>query len=76
LDRQRLIDVLLELNRRRIPFLLSYDGHRGGRLYGSPLPDATDTVRLDLNAGTSSQATLLGRTEVTVESLYVSQLLM
>jgi DNA adenine methylase len=75
MDRQRLIDVLLDLNRRRIPFLLSYDGHRGAKRYGPPLPDEIDAVRLELHAGTSSQATLLGRKEVTVESLYVSRLL-
>jgi DNA adenine methylase len=75
MGRERLIGLLLDLNKRRIPFLLSYDGRCGARRYGEALPEAIGAVRLELHAGTSSQATLLGRSEATVESLYVSQLL-
>ncbi len=44
----------------------------GERTYGPPLPAALGLSRLLLDAGTSSQATLLGRAEKTVESLYLS----
>lgn len=73
--RQRLIAALEELNRRGVPWLLSYDGSHGEKRYGPPLPDRLDAVRLELVAGRSSQATLHGRKAITVESLYVSGML-
>lgn len=72
LTRQRLIDQLAGLRARKVPFLLSYDGQCGGRQYAEPLPHSLGLTRLDLEAGRSSQATLAGRADVTVESLYVS----
>lgn len=57
---------------RGVPFALSYDGMTGGREYGPPLPDSLGLTRLLLHAGTSSQSTLSGRKEETVESLYVT----
>ncbi|MFC1643317.1 DNA adenine methylase [Myxococcota bacterium] len=71
LERERLIGVLEDLNRRGVPFLLSYDGSCGDRAYGEPLPARLGAVRIELEAGRSSQSTLSGRDEVTVESLYV-----
>ena len=74
--RQMLQDELVlgleSLMERHIPFALSYDGATGGREYGPPLPKALGLTRLLLNAGTSSQATLNGRREDTVESLYLT----
>jgi len=67
-----LVSGLESLRRRRIPFALSYDGATGGREYGPPLPQALGLTRLLLNAGTSSQATLNGRMEQTIESLYLT----
>ncbi len=72
LDRERLIVGLESLNRRGIPFLLSYDGQCGEKVYGSELSPSLHLTRLELNAGRSSQATLNGREEMTIESLYVS----
>lgn len=72
LQRERLIAVLANLNSRNVPFLLSYDGQCGNKVYGSALPASLCLTRLELHAGRSSQATLNGRTDVTVESLYVS----
>ena len=72
LDRDRLIAVLADLNRRGVPFLLSYDGRCGAKTYGAALPDWLGLLRLELEAGRSAQATLNGREERTVESLYVS----
>jgi len=72
LDRERLELALAELHLRGVPVLLSYDGRCGDKTYGPPLPDRLGLVRLELHAGRSSQATLLGRTDETVESLYIS----
>jgi len=70
-SRDRIIEALTILNEKSIPFILSYDGFCGERNYGSPLP-STVAHRILLNVGRSSQATLNGRDEVTIESLYVS----
>ncbi len=67
-----LVCGLKALRQRNIPFALSYDGATGGREYGPPLPAALGLTRLLLNAGPSSQATLNGRREETVESLYLT----
>ena len=72
-DRDRLIATLRDLNQRNVPYLLSYDGCCGTTTYGSPLPEDLHLTRLELVAGRSSQATLSGRSEITVESLYVSR---
>ena len=72
LDRDRLIAILADLNRRGVPFLLSYDGQCGDKIYGAILPESLHLTRLELNAGRSSQATLSGRAEETIESLYTS----
>ncbi|HLW77357.1 MAG TPA: DNA adenine methylase [Bryobacteraceae bacterium] len=71
-SRDRIVDALETLNRKRVPFLLSYDGSCGDRSYGAALP-ARIARRILLDAGRSSQATLNGRAERTVESLYVSR---
>jgi DNA adenine methylase len=74
-DRNRLIAALHDLNRRGVPYLLSYDGRCGDRTYGPALPEELHLKRLELVAGRSSQSTLSGRAEITVESLYVSETL-
>lgn len=68
----RLIAGLRELRKRGIRFALSYDGMTGNKEYGPPLPEDLGLTRLLLHAGVSSQATLVGRKEETVESLYLS----
>lgn len=73
-SRDQMIEALGILNAKGIPFILSYDGSCGERHYGSPLPE-TVAHRLALDVGRSSQATLNGRADVTIESLYVSHLL-
>jgi DNA adenine methylase len=69
------VTELDQLNRRGIRFLISYDGRSGGRSYGEPLPDYLDLTLVEIEAGMSSQATLLGREEITFESLYLSKTL-
>ena len=72
LAQEDLVAGLEDLRRRDVPFALSYDGMTGGRAYGPPLPKKLGLTRLLLHAGTSSQLTLSGRYEQTVESLYVT----
>ncbi len=66
------VEVLETLNFRNISYLVSYDGRTGDRMHGRRLPDHLRLHFVELEAGRSSQATLLGRAEVTVESLYLS----
>jgi DNA adenine methylase len=69
---QELVAVLESLNARSLSYLVSYDGTTGGRAHGQFLPENLRLRRVGLECGRSSQATLLGRVEQTVESLYVS----
>jgi DNA adenine methylase len=73
LDLDELIEELNQLNKRKVPFILSFDGACGERKYGQELPDYLQLERVELFAGRSTQATLLGRDEITVESLYLSK---
>lgn len=72
LDLDELVNGLDELNERRIPYLLSFDGTCGDKSYGKELPKFLQLEKVSLNAGRSSQAILLGRDDVTIESLYIS----
>jgi DNA adenine methylase len=72
ITQEKLVEGLQSLLQRDIRFALSYDGMTGGREYGPPLPSELGLTRLLLHAGVSSQATLSGRTEETIESLYMS----
>lgn len=72
LDVSCLITELGTLNDKGVPFALSYDGSCGDRRYGSDLPASLGLVHLTVVVGRSSQATLAGRKDVTVESLYLS----
>ena len=73
--RRRLEALLADLNARSVPWILSYDGRTGARTYGEPLPPDLWAAHLELHAGRSSQATLVGRDDRTVESLYVGRAL-
>jgi DNA adenine methylase len=70
--RLRLEGLLADLNERAVSWILSYDGRSGERTYGEPLPRHLWGSHLSLPAGRSAQATLAGRIEQTVESLYLS----
>ncbi len=69
------IDALDGLNRKGIRYLISYDGKLGEKSYGEMLPEHLNLTRIEIEAGRSSQATLLGRNDETVESLYISKTL-
>ncbi len=71
-DFAQFVEALTELNERNISYIVSYDGRTGVKTYGPPLPDHLRLELVELHAGRSSQATLLGRTDETVESLYLS----
>lgn len=66
------VEVLESLNFRDIKYLVSYDGRTGERVHGRKLPERLRLHLIELHAGRSSQATLLGHDEVTVESLHLS----
>lgn len=69
------VTALDELNGRSISYIVSYDGRRGDKVFGEPLPPELGLTLIELEAGRSSQATLLGRDEITYESLYFSRAL-
>lgn len=69
------VSSLQTFNERGLSFIVSYDGKLGDRRYGQPLPRELELKCLELNAGRSSTATLLGRQDVTIESLYLSKAL-
>ncbi len=71
-DHEEFCDELAALNDRNTMFIVSYDGRTGTKTYGRPLPNSLGLARLEIRAGRSTQATLLGRSEVTYESLYIS----
>jgi len=72
LDFETFVSNLHKLNEHKISFILSYDGKSGATSYGKPLPASLDLVHIEIDAGRSSQATLLGRSHNTYESLYIS----
>jgi DNA adenine methylase len=72
LDYDALIAELDRLNSRDVPFILSFDGICGTKEYGESLPASLSLKHVLLNAGRSTQATLLGRSDITYESLYLS----
>jgi DNA adenine methylase len=66
------VATLEQLNRRSIPYIVSYDGRTGNKTHGQHLPPSLRLEHLEIDAGRSTQATLLGRTDRTIESLYLS----
>jgi len=71
-DFDKFMERLHQLNERGISFILSYDGRTGNKSYGRPMPEGLGLVRIEIDAGRSSQATLLGRDSNTFESVYLS----
>jgi len=60
------------LNKKNVPFILSFDGRTENKTYGRPLPDELNLTKIEINAGRSTQATLLNRKEYTYEAIYLS----
>lgn len=65
-------DELESLNQRGLMYVVSYDGRTGDKRHGEPLPKELKLLHLEIRVGRSTQATLLGRSCVTYESLYIS----
>ncbi len=66
------VDVLVLLNEKNISYIISYDGVTGNKNHGKLLPNSLSLRHLHIHAGRSSQATLLGNSHKTIESLYLS----
>jgi len=64
--------ALRAANDKGLAYIVSYDGRTGYKQFGSLLPEALSLHRIEVDVGRSSQATLLGRTAKTFESLYLS----
>lgn len=75
LESKTFIASLYELTSKEIRFILSYDGRTEDKTFGEPLPLDLGLKRIEIKAGRSSQATLLGRDHFTYESLYLSKAL-
>jgi len=72
-DFNEFAEALMRLKDRGIDFLVSYDGECGGKAYGEELPGTLNCNKVLLNAGISTQATLLGKRQTTLEALYISE---
>lgn len=64
--------ALERLNRKGAAFAISYDGKLGNKAFGKVLPKRLNLERIEIEVGRSSQSTLLGKEETTIESLYLS----
>ena len=72
IDFENFVLALEHLNERGIAFAISYDGKLGNKTFGKVLPESLGLKRIEIEVGRSSQSTLLGREETTIESLYLS----
>jgi DNA adenine methylase len=72
MTQERLVTGLEEVLARRLSIALSYDGSTGEKVYGPPLPDHLNMTRTHIHTGRSSQSTLSGKDDETIESLYLS----
>jgi DNA adenine methylase len=72
IDHEAFGNALASLNAKGVMFVVSYDGRMGDKVYGEPLPKRLRLRHIEIHAGRSTQATLLGRTQDTYESLYLS----
>jgi len=72
LRREVFTDTLQEAVDNHVSFIVSYDVVREDKKYGEALPFELGLTHRHVTVGVSSQATLSGRKEMTVESLYLS----
>ena len=73
---EEFVSALKTLNDKGVDYLVSYDGTCGGKKYGRDLPESLGCKKFLLNAGSSAQSILLGKHDITFESLYVSRSLL
>jgi len=72
LNHEDFLISLYKLNKRNIPFILSYDGRTDIKTYGEELPGELNLHKIEIDAGRSSIATLHSRNERTYEAVYIS----
>jgi DNA adenine methylase len=72
IDYDEFVTALDALRCKGIAFIVSYDGRTGTKRYGRALPASLGLTHVEIPAGRSTQATLLGRNDSTYESLYLS----
>jgi len=72
LNHDNFLISLHNLNKRNVPFILSYDGRTGKKTYGDDLPKELNLQKIEIDAGRSSLATLHNRNERTYEAVYIS----
>lgn len=72
LSRKLFESALSEAVRSDISFIVSYDQIRDDNKYGYPLSSDLGLTHLHISSGYSAQATLLGKLERSIESLYLS----
>ena len=72
-DHEQFMDVLASMNTRGFSFIVSYDGRTDEKVYAESIPREIGLEHFELPAGRSTQATLLGRSSMTFESLYLSR---
>ena len=70
-----LVLYLDDLNRREVPFILSYDGKTGDKVHGKDIPNELGIIKIEISAGRSTTSTLNGGNDITIESLYLSKVL-
>ena len=75
IDVSTMIDFISTLSSLNVMFILSYDGRKGSKTYGITLPTNLNLAHMEIEAGRSTQSTLLGKQDVTYESLYLSSAL-
>ena len=73
IDHKEFVEELVKLHEKKISYIVSYDGKCGDKKYGNELPRLLNLEHIQLNAGRSTQATLLGKSLVTYESLYLTK---
>jgi len=69
---ERLVEGLEGVLARHLSVALSYDGSTGEKVYAPPLPSHLGMTRTHIHTGRSSQCTLSGKADETIESLYLS----
>jgi len=72
LQRANFVAALQAAINNDVSFIISYDVVRDDNKYGIALPAELGLTHRNVLVGVSSQATLLGKSEMTVESLYMS----
>ncbi|WP_197481919.1 DNA adenine methylase [Rhodococcus sp. HS-D2] len=72
LQREVFAETLQHAVDNQVSFIVSYDVVREDKKYGEALPEELGLTHRHVTVGVSSQATLSGRKEMTIESLYIS----